>query len=323
MGKKQVYHLNDRTIKYQTMAQAKRQHEYLGLPGGELKTILPQEIVFPNMDFGRADGYYTTEEELLINLEEESGEITTETKEKISKYVIFASYRFLRKVYQATICHKDPKKEWEWYEYAPSVYIKIHYIYFSQQELWERYDNVISKVRQKEELTDMEALDIAFVSKYISKEYAPQVIETLTQAYENAIINDKVLKIDVGVILGGMILKHIIHEKTQNKLLEGIGMRHIEKEIDKLVYDEYGDKLDAKDEEIKEKNKQIKEKDKQLKTKDKEIKTKDKEIKTKNKKINELNQSNNEYKNKVKELNELKDFNSPKAKQIIKSMMLL
>ena len=71
-------------------------------------------------------------------------------------------------------------------------------------------------------------------------------------------------------------------------------MRQIKTDIEKLVYDEFGDELDAKDKEIEEKNK----------------------------KINELNQTNNTYKNKVKELNNLKDL-SPKAKQIIQSMMLI
>lgn len=301
MKENQIYQLNDRTLKYQSLAQTKRQHQYLGLPG-EFKTRLPQEIVFPNMDFGRADEYYTTNEDLLIDLEEESAYISDETKEKFSKYVIFASYRYMGKVYLAVICHNNPKKEQECYEYSPSTYIKVHYYHFSQDELWKRYDNIINKTRQKEELTDMEALDMAFVSKFISNEYAPQVIESLTESFKNAIIEDKLLKMDVGVILGGMILKHVKDTTAQNKLLRRIGMRHIEKEIDKLVYDEYGDKLDEKDHEIKVKNK---------------------EIKIKEETIDKLSKTNKEYKNKIKQLKELENLNSPEAKKIINSLLLL
>ena len=79
-------------------------------------------------------------------------------------------------------------------------------------------------------------------------------------------------------------------------------MRQIKTDIEKLVHDEFGDELDAKDREIEEK---------------------EKELETKNNEINELNQYRNKLKNKLKELNELKDFNSPEAKQIIQSMMLL
>ena len=79
-------------------------------------------------------------------------------------------------------------------------------------------------------------------------------------------------------------------------------MRQIKTDIEKLVHDEFGDELDAKDREIEEK---------------------EKELETKNNEINELNQYRNKLKNKLKELNELKDFNIPEAKQIIQSMMLL
>ncbi len=56
MSKKNT-HLNDKTIKYQSMTQAQRQHEYLGLPG-TFKTRYPQEIVFPYMESGRMDECY-------------------------------------------------------------------------------------------------------------------------------------------------------------------------------------------------------------------------------------------------------------------------
>ena len=64
MKEKEIYHLNDRTMKYLTLAQTKRQHQYLGLPG-EFKTRLPQEVVFPDLDFGRADEYYLNDEDLI------------------------------------------------------------------------------------------------------------------------------------------------------------------------------------------------------------------------------------------------------------------
>ena len=125
----EIYHLNDRTMKYLSMAQAKRQHQYLGLPGN-FKTRLPQEVVFPNMDIGRADEYYLTDDDLLINLEEESGHVTGKTLKKFSKYIIFAADRFNKDVYLAVVCHKNPNKSVEYYQHLPSVIIKVHYYYF-------------------------------------------------------------------------------------------------------------------------------------------------------------------------------------------------
>ena len=63
-------------------------------------------------------------------------------------------------------------------------------------------------------------------------------------------------------------------------------------------------------------------KTKKSKKKDNEIKTKDNELKTKDKKIDELNQTNEKYKNKLKELNKTTNL-PPEAKKIINSMMLL
>lgn len=145
MNKRKIYHLNDRTMKYLSLAQTKRQHQYLGLPG-KFKTRLPQEIVFPNLDVGRADEMYYNNENLIIDIEEESSNMCEETLEKFAKYVLFASYMYAGRVYLAVLCHNDPKKEFECYEYAPSVLVKAHYYFFSQNELWEKYENIIIKL---------------------------------------------------------------------------------------------------------------------------------------------------------------------------------
>ena len=287
-------------MKYLSMAQAKRQHQYLGLPGN-FKTRLPQEVVFPNMDIGRADEYYLTDNDLLINLEEESGHVTGKTLKKFSKYIIFAADRFNKDVYLAVVCHKNPNKSFEYYQHSPSVIIKVHYYYFNQNELWIKYENLINKVRYNEELTESETLDIAFVSKFISKKHILQVIETLIKVFNNAIIDDKVLKMDVGVILGAMVLKHVDNIKKQNKLLRNLNMGQFESELHELVYDEFGDVLDKKDE---------------------EIEAKDKELGQKDKEIEELSKSNMEYKAKIKQLLKLEDLNSPEAKKILNSLIV-
>lgn len=294
MEEEPIYHLNDMTMKYKTMAQTRRQHKYLGLPG-EYISLFPNEIVFPNIDAGRVDSYYAATDDLLINLEEESEEVGDKTSSKLGKYAIFGDYFYSRKMYSAVICHKDPKKEFEYFERAPSIFIKIHYIYFEQSELWKKYDNIMKKVEQKHKLSEMEALDIAFIPKFISKENAPYIIDSLTSAFKAAIIEDKKLKMDIGIILGGMVLKHIKNKNRQIKLLERINMKQLKTDIEKLVQDEFGDELEAKD----------------------------KEIEAKDKIINEQNKYKKETKSKLKELNELKDLNTPKAKQLIHSMLML
>ena len=241
MSKKRIYHLNDRTLKYKAMAQSERLHQYLGLPG-EYDTMYPQEIVFPNMDAGRVDDYHTTKDGLLINLEEESGDVTEETLDKIGRYAIFGAFMYSKKLYIAVLCHKDPANYTKCFELSPSIHIKIHYYHFTQKELQEKYEKLIRKVEQKEELSEMEALDIAFVPKFISKDSAPYITESLSKAFKDAKIKDEVLKRDVGVLLGAMIVKNV-DETRQEGLMEDIGMEQIDNKIKKLAKDEYGSEI--------------------------------------------------------------------------------
>ena len=242
METKKIYHINDRTHKYKAIAQAERLHTYVRLPG-EFEARYPQEVVLPNMVTGYADDYHSSTTGILIDLEEESGIVTEEIiKKKYKKYVIFGEFMYSKQMYLAVICHKDPKNFPTCVEVSPSFYIKVHYIYFPQDELEKKYENIINKVEQKVELSEEEALDMAFVPKFISKKRAPFITESLSLAYKDAIISDEVLKRDVGVILGAMILKNV-NNNRQNRLLEEIDMKQIDKKISQLVEDEYGDSL--------------------------------------------------------------------------------
>jgi len=97
--------------------------------------------------------------------------------------------------------------------------------------------------------------------------------------------------------------------------LRDLKMGQFESELHELVYDEFGDVLDKKDEEIEAK-------DKELGQKDKELGQKVKELGQKNKEIEELSKSNMEYKAKFKQLLKLEDLNSPEAKKILNSLIV-
>ena len=97
-------------MKYLSFAQSKRQHQYLNL-SGKFKSQLPQEMVFPDMTSSRADEVYMNDEDLVFDLEEESGTINDETFNKFTKYLIFLSYWNINKKHIiGVICHENPKK---------------------------------------------------------------------------------------------------------------------------------------------------------------------------------------------------------------------
>ena len=335
MGEKHTTHLNDKTMKYKSMTQTQRQHQYLGLPG-KFKLRYPQEVVFPDMDSGRMDELYLTDEGILIDYEEESEPLGPKTFRKYNKYNKFIRYIYNKEIYHVALCHKKPKNEFECYRAGPSNYIKIHCIYISQNELWKRYEKVIRKVEQKEELTDTEALDMAFVSKFIDAKHSQFIIDSLTKSFKDAIIPDKKLKMDVAIILDAMISKHIKSEAKQEKLRERINMRKYENEMEKIIYEEYGDKLyekdrileekdsviEKKDTIIEEKDSVIEKKDTIIEEKDKEHKKTKQELQTEKQENKKLTKANNEYKNKIQQLNKIENL-TPEARKIIDSMMLL
>lgn len=166
------------------------------------------------------DECYLTDQGMLIDLEEESEVISPKTLKKFSKYGIFLNYwHYPEDIHIGVICHKNPKKDFEYYKHNSSCTIKVHYYYISQDKLHLKYEKLINKVEQKEELTEMEAMDICFISKFISKKSSIEVIETLSYVFKDAIIADGVLRRDVGVVLGAMILKRVENLKLQERLL--------------------------------------------------------------------------------------------------------
>ena len=93
-------------------------------------------------------------------------------------------------------------------------------------------------------------------------------------------------------------------------------MREIKNELDELLYEEYGDKLDAKDKEIN-----------NLKKSNEKYKRSNQEYKKSNEKYKRSNQeykkSNEKYKKQIEKLNELDDLNTPEARKILSSLKLL
>lgn len=306
MRNKKIYHINDRNMKYKSLILSRHQHQYLGLPG-TFEARYPQEIVFPNMEAGRVDEFYSTVEGLLINLEEESGDITGKVLEKVGKYVIFGAFMYSKRPYAAIICHKDPKKEFEYFKLSPSLFLKVHYIYIPQDALWAKYENLIRKIEQKQQLTIEETLDIAFVAKFISKEYGQFITESLAKSFRYAKLNEEIPKRDIGVLLGAMILKHFDDEEKIDELMEVINMKQINNEIKIIAREEFADEF----EKIEKEKRDIRNENEEIKSENEEIK-KEKEVMKKE--ITKLKEG-------IKQVTEKKNLD-PESKKLLNSLII-
>ena len=92
-------------------------------------------------------------------------------------------------------------------------------------------------------------------------------------------------------------------------------MREYENEMQKIVYEEFGDELYKKDAEIELKNRETELMDGEQELKNREMELIDRELKSKDNLIKQ-------YREKFKELNKLKDL-KPEAKNILSELLLL
>ena len=65
----------------------------------------------------------------------------------------------------------------------------------------------------------------AFVCKFIDDENVEMVIDSITKEFNNAIIKDSKLKMDVAIIIEAMILKRISTTVKKDKFLRRLNMR--------------------------------------------------------------------------------------------------
>ena len=80
-------------------------------------------------------------------------------------------------------------------------------IYFLTEELHAKHENLINKVQHNVKLIEMETLDMAFISKFIPKNEAENMVKSLADLFSRAKIEDKKLEIEVAAILKARYLK--------------------------------------------------------------------------------------------------------------------
>ena len=157
-------------------------------------------------------------------------------------------------------------------------------------------------------------MDIAFVAKFISKEYGQFITESLAKSFRYAKLNEEIPKRDIGVLLGAMILKHFDDNKKIDELMEVIDMKQINEEIRIITREEFADefeKIEKEKREMKNENIEIKNENKEIKNENKEIKNENKEIKNENIKLKEG----------IKQVAEKKNLD-PESKKILNSLII-
>lgn len=254
-----IHAISDMSFKYSQMKLTQRLHEWLGLKG-KYSATYPTEVITKDMENLRMDGLYKVIEDMLVNLEAQSTPVKEKELKRFWKYRVWCEQTYGLPVLTVIICTADPDKCLKYLEITESDIIKPLYIFFSEKEVSKKYNNLMNKINNNEKLSDLEALDIAFLPLIAPSKKASRITEEMCEILKNDKNIDKNLKIDIAFILQLMIFKNIDDPQKREKLLEMIDMAHIDNDMCRLVREFYGDEIDEKvDEKVNEKEAEIKE----------------------------------------------------------------
>ena len=178
--------------------------------------------------------------------------------------------------------------------------------------------NIINKVKHNIKLTEIESLDIAFISKYIPKNEAEDMIKSSVYIFNNAIIENIRLKLEVRAVLGAMIHKNIKDPKEHNKLMEEINMGEIGTTIDELIEEETEEirkELENNEKKMESMSKKLENNEKEMKSMSKKLENNEKEMKSMSNKMKKYEESKIQTKNDLTEfINEVNLSKSDKLR---------
>jgi len=172
-------------------------------------------------------------ESFLINLEHQSTHVTLGKLKTMNMYSVHASYYFAHPVVSLVLTDVDSyNRSVKEYKIDEDIVFKPRYIYFSLEEINEKLANLKKKHDLKETLSDMEAMDVAFLPiiapRHMRKEIAKNLVKL---SHELKIENERIDCLIVNVMT--FLLKYYFEGE---ELIELTGMMKMgfEEAVDKL-----------------------------------------------------------------------------------------
>ena len=172
-------------------------------------------------------------EEFIIDLEHQSSHVTLEKLKTLNLYSVHASYYFVKPVVSIVLTDVDSyNKSIKEYEIADYLIHKPLYIYFTKDKIRKKLKNILLKCDSKITISDMEAMDIAFLPIISPRDMRKEITKILARSFNKFIIKNERIAY---VIL--QVLKLLINYFFEgDELIELSGMINMEFEeaIEKL-----------------------------------------------------------------------------------------
>ncbi len=172
-------------------------------------------------------------ENFLINLEHQSTHVTLDKLKTMNMYSVHASYYFAHPVVPLILTDMDSyNRSLKEYKIDEDIICKPRFIYFSLKEINEKLTNLKRKHDLEETLSDMEAMDVAFLPIIAPRRKRKEIIRAMVKLSRKLKIENKRIVYVIVNVLTFMIKYHFEGEELIE--LKGMINMGFEEAVDKL-----------------------------------------------------------------------------------------
>lgn len=268
--KKNIHHPNDAMNKYFSEVIPEKLKNYFNMPG-RFEGNFPTKIFRRDGSEREMDWLILVKpdchelfEEILIHVEFQSYSVDEDKMEVIADCTDYSKIYYGRPVLTVIIITEGYEASQKEYQRTASDILRPVYIRMTEDELIERLNNLEAKILNHEQLSDNEALDIAFLPMFAPKGKAEFVTEKVTHLFSEDVSLTGVFRSDIAFGLSIMIRKYFDGTSKGKELLKLIEPELdtsrlkdvIDFEVD-FIKKSYEKELADKDNTIAEKDEQI------------------------------------------------------------------
>ena len=294
--RKNIHHPNDVLNKYFENVMPEKLKNYFKLPGKFISNF-PTKIFKRDGSEREMDWLMLVEGDdgkFLIHGEFQSYPVDDTKIEIIADCTDYSKIYYGRPVLTVIIITEGYEVSVKEFKRTASDILKPIYIHMDEEEVNERLNNLEEKISNHKQLSDDEALDIAFLPMFASKNKAYDITEKVTHLFRKDTSLTGAFRNDIAFGLSIMIRKYFDLTPKGKELLKMIEQELdvsklrdvIDFEVD-YIKKSYEKELSEKDDILAEKDTILAEKDTILAEKDTILAEKDKEIQELKAKLNE------------------------------------
>lgn len=240
----------DISTKYGVIVLSEITHNYFNLEGEFLHPVETEVITIEKRNL-RMDIAYLRSENIINNIENQSGIVDMKKLEIIAEYTKFLLIHNNSLTNSIIVTKVDPKYCQKEINLTKTLILRPYYLYKPPEEILERLNNISYKVYNNQQLTYEDACEWAMLPTLAQDDIAPYVTKKVCELIKKDNTVAEKLKTDICFVVEIMIDRNIRDENAKMELLEMIDMEKRKTAFEYLV-DEINKESSIKIQELKE-----------------------------------------------------------------------